>query len=77
MFSNVPLKRVFSMHDRKSIYTIPEAMREAGLDREILTMLSLHDRVSVVSEDSARSQWTSFVSMISSKRRFRARLGIT
>lgn len=77
MFSNVPLKRVFSMHDRKSIYSIPEAMREAGLDREILTMLSLHDRVSVVAEDKARSQWASFVNMIGNKRRFRARLGIT
>src|SRR5262245_19354792 len=39
MFSNVPMKRIFSMHDRKSIYTIPEAMRESGLDREIMTLL--------------------------------------
>ena len=27
MFSNVPLKRIFSMHDRESVYAIPEAMR--------------------------------------------------
>lgn len=45
MFSNVPIRRVFSMHDRESIYTIPEAMRQAGLDREVLTMLDLHARV--------------------------------
>ena len=45
MFSNVPMRRVFSMHDRSSIYLIPESMREAGLDREILTMLDLHGRV--------------------------------
>ena len=33
------------MHDRTSIYSIPDAMRQAGLDREILSILSLHDRV--------------------------------
>jgi len=33
MFTNTPLRRVFSMHDRKSIYSIPEAMRQEGLDR--------------------------------------------
>ncbi|HAQ68139.1 MAG TPA: CTP synthase, partial [Phycisphaerales bacterium] len=42
MFSNVPLPRIFSMHDRASIYTIPDAMREGGLDREILSLLKLH-----------------------------------
>ena len=35
MFSNVPPRRLFSMHDRESIYTIPEDMRTDGLDREI------------------------------------------
>ena len=45
MYTNVPMKRVFSMHDVPSIYLIPESMREAGIDREVLTMLDLHDRV--------------------------------
>jgi CTP synthase len=45
MFSNVPIRRVFSMHDRESIYTIPEAMRMEGLDREILSILDMHHRV--------------------------------
>ena len=45
MFSNVPMNRIFSMHDRESVYLIPEEMRKAGLDREILSMLQLHDRV--------------------------------
>src|SRR5688500_1378321 len=51
MFSNVPLRRVFSMHDRESIYTIPEEMRQEGLDREVLSLLSIHDRVDVAHED--------------------------
>ncbi|MCC7193144.1 MAG: CTP synthase [Phycisphaeraceae bacterium] len=77
MFSNVPMKRVFSMHDRKSIYTIPEAMREAGLDREILGILDLHERVNAVHEDEAREKWRGFVEKLTGKRRFRTRIGIT
>ena len=50
MFTNVPLKRVYSMHDRKSVYEIPESMRQTGLDREILSVLSLHDRVDLAHE---------------------------
>jgi len=77
MFSNVPIHRIFSMHDRTSIYTIPEAMRESGLDRELLTMLSLHDRVKQRHEDRARENWRGFVQRLESKRKFKARIGIT
>lgn len=65
MFSNVPMKRVFSMHDRDSIYTIPDEMRAEGLDREILGILSLHDRVDVRHEDRARERWGAFVRRLS------------
>src|SRR6476619_3056816 len=51
MYTNVPMKRVFSMHDVESIYVIPESIREAGIDREILTMLALNDRVNQRIED--------------------------
>ncbi len=61
MFSNVPLRRVFSMHDVKSIYLIPEMLRDAGMDREVLTLLELHDRVSQRDEDRARRKWVEFV----------------
>ncbi|MDF1809722.1 MAG: CTP synthase (glutamine hydrolyzing) [Phycisphaerales bacterium] len=61
MFSNVPKNRVFSMHDRDSIYTIPDEMRNEGLDREILSILDLHNRVDAMQEDKSRRQWGSFV----------------
>ncbi|MFP4144625.1 MAG: CTP synthase [Phycisphaeraceae bacterium] len=77
MFSNVPMQRVFSMHDRKSIYTIPDAMRSAGLDREVLSLLDLHSRVNQSNEDRARESWSGFVNRIISKRRHKVRLGIT
>ena len=77
MFSNVPMQRVFSMHDRKSIYTVPEAMRSAGLDREVLTLLGLHNRVDQAHEDRARERWGHFVAGLRAERRHRIELGIT
>ncbi len=76
MFSNVPLRRIFSMHDRTSIYSIPDAMRQAGLDREILSILSLHDRVDPVREDRARAAWTSFTDKLAADRREQITIGI-
>ena len=77
MFSNVPPKRVFSMHDRDSIYTIPDAMRHEGLDREVLGILDLHSRVDQQHEDKARIRWQSYVSKLTAKRKFDVRIGIT
>src|ERR1700712_289213 len=64
MYTNVPMKRVVTMHDVESIYTIPEALREAGMDREVLTLLNLHDRVDQRHEDQARLNWRTFVDRI-------------
>ncbi len=77
MYSNVPLKRVFSMHDRESIYTIPEAMWSEGLDREILSLLELHERVDPVHEERARQRWATYSSRIRAPRAHRVTLGIT
>ena len=77
MFSNVPIGNVFSMHDRKSIYSIPEAIRAAGLDNEVLGQLGLHHRVQPVLEDKARDRWRGFVQKISRKRKHRCTIGLT
>jgi len=77
MFSNVPLKRCFSMHDRPSIYTIPDEMRETGLDREILSMLRLHERVDAGQEDRARERWSGFVRKLTTPKSRSISLGIT
>src|SRR5918996_1617746 len=45
MYTNVPMRRVVSMHDVESIYLIPEMLRASGLDREVLTLLRIHERV--------------------------------
>lgn len=77
MFSNVPMNRVFSMHDRSSIYTIPDEMRNEGLDREILSILGLHDRVDARQEDTARRQWSSFVDGLVAPKKHSVKVAIT
>jgi CTP synthase len=76
MFSNVPLRRVFSMHDRESIYTIPDEMRLEGLDREILSLLDMHGRVDAAGEDKARERWGSFVGRLTRKDKLPVKIGI-
>ena len=64
MYTNVPMRRVFSMHDVESIYTIPELLRGSGIDREVLTLLDIHDRIDQRAEDIARGKWRAFVEKI-------------
>lgn len=64
MYTNVPMRRVVSMHDVESIYLIPDALRGAGMDREVLTLLNIHDRVDQRCEDQARGEWRWFVDRI-------------
>src|SRR6186713_1257826 len=45
MYTNVPMKRVVTMHDVESIYTIPDTLRDADIDRAVLTLLDLPGRV--------------------------------
>jgi CTP synthase len=69
MYTNVPMRRVVSMHDVESIYLIPESLRESGLDREVLTLLDLHERVNQRAEDQARVKWRWFVDRIGKAKR--------
>ncbi|QOV89077.1 CTP synthase [Humisphaera borealis] len=64
MYTNVPMRRVVSMHDLDSIYLIPDALRDVGIDREVLTLLDLHERVNQRHEDQARLRWRWFVDRI-------------
>jgi CTP synthase len=64
MYTNVPMRRVVSMHDVDSIYLIPDALRDQNMDREVLTLLDLHERVNQRAEDEARTKWHWFVDRI-------------
>lgn len=77
MFSNVPMRRVFSMHDRESIYSIPESMHQEGLDIEILSILDMHGRVKPMMEDKARRQWANYVNLLTGERKYSIKVGLT
>ena len=76
LFSNVPPRRVFSLHDRESIYTIPDDLRQDGLDREILSALGLHDRVDIGQEDRLRERWTGFVRKLTATKPREVNIGV-
>jgi CTP synthase len=64
VYTNVPVRRVFSMHDLASVYLLPEAMREAGLDSEVVQLLNLGGRVNSMADARAAVQWDQFTSRI-------------
>ncbi len=61
LFANVPMERVFSMHDCDSVYVIPEMLRGAGIDAAVLDLLGLQDHVDIEAEESARRVWNGYI----------------
>ncbi len=64
IYTNVPLERVVSMHDCESIYMIPEQLRQAGTDRQVLELLALTDKADKKADQRHHRQWTDFVRRI-------------
>lgn len=64
IYSNVPMGRVFSMHDSASIYTIPSMLRECGLDFEVIRMLHIEERMDLRKERKAWAKWSDFTDKI-------------
>ncbi|MCH7702768.1 MAG: CTP synthase [Planctomycetes bacterium] len=62
LYSNVPMERVFSMHDCDSIYVVPESLRGAGIDTAVVELLQLEDCVDREAEAAARSVWNGYIS---------------
>jgi CTP synthase len=52
-------------------------MRQEGLDREILSLLSLHDRVDLGHEDRARDRWKNYVRKMQAPKSRHIRIGVT
>lgn len=62
LFSNVPMERVFSMHDCESVYLIPEMLRGAEIDSAVIDLLHLSQKIDEGSEEHARSVWADYLS---------------
>lgn len=76
MFSNVPPNRVFSMHDRASIYTVPSAMHEDGLDKAVIEILGLESKIDLAQEAANAKEWHRFETMVTATRTHTCRIGI-
>ncbi len=61
LFTNVPMDRVFSMHDSDSVYVVPEMLRGAGIDTAVIDLLGLGSRVDVEAENQARKTWNDYI----------------
>ena len=66
LYSNVPMDRVFSMHDCDSTYAVPDMLRGAGIDSAVADILDLTDRLDEPAAEQRRRDWTEYI------RRFRA-----
>jgi len=64
MYSSVPIERVFSMHDCRSVYVIPEMIRRAGLDRQVVDILKLDDRLHTEAEAGAIAEWNGYLNKL-------------
>ncbi len=64
LFGNVPMDRVFSMHDRDSVYVVPEMLRGAGIDAAVIDLLSIADRMDTRAEETARRTWNDYISRL-------------
>jgi CTP synthase len=62
LYSNVPVERVFSMHDLDSVYLMPDMLRDAGIDAAVLNILDLQNAVDDAAERRARETWNSYTS---------------
>ncbi|MFH1614242.1 MAG: CTP synthase [Planctomycetota bacterium] len=76
IYSNVPLERVFSMHDSASVYMIPAMLRDSGLDFEVLRLLKIEDRINLRHERKAWARWSDFTDKIEQIDK-KVRIGIT
>jgi CTP synthase len=69
LYTNVPMNRVFSMHDLESIYQVPEALHAAGLDREVISILNLANRTDEAAGETARRNWRWYTDRVGKGRR--------
>ena len=64
LYSNVPMERVFSMHDCQSVYVIPQMLRHAAVDAAVIDVLDIADRVHPEAETKAVAIWDAYIETI-------------
>jgi CTP synthase len=57
VYSNVKYENVVSLHDMKSIYLIPEMLKDGKIAENVLNVLSLKSKLSKKEEDERWAEW--------------------
>ena len=60
VYSNVLMENVISVHDVKSIYLLPEMLREEGMADNVLKLLKLKQKTSKSEEEKYLKKWNEF-----------------
>lgn len=60
IYTSVPMSRVVSMHDEPSIYLLPTRLQRDQVDRQVVHILNLNDRVDPRAEQKATQTWEGF-----------------
>ena len=71
VYSNVPLQNVISLHDKKSIYSIPGLIREEKLDETVMNLLGLKPKTR-----KEPKEWHDFIARIRKEKK-QITVGIT
>lgn len=64
VYSNVKMENVISTHDVKSIYLLPEMLKQEGMAENVLKLLKLKQKSSKEKEESDFSKWKDFTKKI-------------
>ncbi|MBI5072618.1 CTP synthase [Candidatus Woesearchaeota archaeon] len=75
IYSNVPMERVISMHDVKSIYQLPQLLRDAKIDEYVVAQLKIEKRVNKESMQKNKEQWKAMLAKLNTTKE--VTIGIT
>ncbi len=60
VYSNVKIGNVISLHDVKSIYLIPEILKEAEIEKNVMNILGIRQKNSKEDEEKSIKEWNKF-----------------
>lgn len=76
VYSNVKLDNVIGVHDVKSIYLVPDMIRQRGVDNSLVNILDLSPKQNITKENKTHDKWIAFTNKLNNPKS-EINLGIT
>ena len=64
VYSNVKMEKVISAHDVKSIYLLPEMLKQEGMAESVMKLLSLKQKTTSSQEEDSLKKWALFTKKV-------------